>query len=626
MISLSIFLVIFTAYGFVPPNRPPGRPSSRHLDMGDNPQETMDPTILGFRSFYGKYDDEEGWKKPDVGTTKSGRNVPRGGAANDATAIVSNSVSNWMKALQSTVSSLLSPFQALAQKLKRSIPTTEEDEMRSLLKSTVVQRVTVPNSTVLPSHVIETAAQKSVLGKPLHTDSMQELVLRLNNWYRQQGYMFHMVTGATLKPSSATAELTVQEPHFGKDPVGITVYKEMIPDPSTRELLSKREYRKRYETPAVNSTLVPTKGHVKPHRIAKAMRLEPGDHFHLDQNRWNNVASSGLFSSVLQTSPLLMPDGTLQFHIAATEAPSKQLEYGVGRSVYTGGWEGELDFKHGNLLGGGEMLGMNLRKATNDGSNSARIRFDEGRLSGGNGGYSLEAFSEFYQDNQSKGDIPLFRQRQGTSVRVQSRFMPQSALTVSMERNANKANGSTETVSSTEIDVGPYSGEILSHARGSLDGSIVVGTRAPFNGGMIPYASASATTRQLLGERVCLALKHTIFASTGNLPHHVGQKIGSATRIRGSPLRPLPCERALKGTVELRIPLSLPDWIKDKDDAKFVVFADYMASKLEPSGWNYCAGIGLRKSLQGIPLQCDLVYSSNGRLKPILGIGSDFVF
>ena len=39
-----------------------------------------------------------------------------------------------------------------------------------------------------------------------------------------------------------------------------------------------------------------------------------------------------------------------------------------------------------------------------------------------------------------------------------------------------------------------------------------------------------------------------------------------------------------------------------------------------------CIGIGLRKTIQGIPLQYDVTYSNEGKLKAMFGLGRDFVF
>jgi hypothetical protein len=679
-----LLLLIWRAAGFMPPPRGPPRSRSFQRDGrgggydGPSRGDNAYPMVVSFNySITETENDVLDLRQQPLDRSQSITDCleARGGDDRAGNRVATQVVYYWKVRIQQVATAVAEkvsyPYKRLAQQLRRrnnnnkppgqqseSTTSPEADEMQRLLRSTPVQRVTVPNSTALPHDVIEAATQQSkILGRPLSegSESLQDLVTRLNRWYQEQGLVFHMVTGATLKPETATAELTVQEPRFGKDPIGITVYKEMVPDPVTNELLSKRQYRQRYGMEIGNNnnrtTLVPTAGHVQPHRIAQAMQMKPGEPFRIDPARWDKtVASSGLFSSVLQTSPLLLPDGTLQLHIAAKEAPMKQLEYGIGKSLYTGGWEGEMEFRHGNVLGGGETLQVNVRKAAEDGrSNSLHVTFNEGRLmSGGGDGYHLEAYSENYQDRgASSSTTPLFRQRQGASIRVHTPYLlPKSTLTESLERHtADTADSPAEVVASSTVNIGPYQvGRQrfpFANARANVDASVTFGVRVAGQeeSDRIPYATASTTTRQLIPigrTRMQLALKHTAVASTPNLPHHVARTIRTITKIRGSPTGAAKLMHSnnsaamVKGTTELRIPVPSPQsWIKqDRDDASVVLFVDYLLTPLaeQRRTTTMSAGIGIRKSFQGIPLQCDLVLSSSGKFKPILGIGSDFVF
>ena len=65
---------------------------------------------------------------------------------------------------------------------------------------------------------------------------------------------------------------------------------------------------------------------------------------------------------------------------------------GVGKSTYTGVWEGEVDFEHQNLFGGGETLGMVVRRGTKDEAPSVRIKYNDDHF-GLEGGYDLRALA-----------------------------------------------------------------------------------------------------------------------------------------------------------------------------------------------------------------------------------------
>jgi len=45
---------------------------------------------------------------------------------------------------------------------------------------------------------------------------------------------------------------------------------------------------------------------------------------------------------LVRTRPVFDGDGNVQLMVTATEKPSRNLEYGVTKSLYTGEWEGEM--------------------------------------------------------------------------------------------------------------------------------------------------------------------------------------------------------------------------------------------------------------------------------------------
>ena len=64
-------------------------------------------------------------------------------------------------------------------------------------------------------------------------------------------------------------------------------------------------------------------GRTRPGHITSALSLFLGKPFRWDGNRWNQIATSGVFASILRAAPQPISDGTVQFHLVATEAPTR---------------------------------------------------------------------------------------------------------------------------------------------------------------------------------------------------------------------------------------------------------------------------------------------------------------
>ena len=536
------------------------------------------------------------------------------------------------------------------------------------------KRVTVPETTVLPPEVVLSAAQRSgVIGQPLRTDRVQDLAQRLHQWYSRQGYILHKVTGATLQADTATAEVTVQEPTVSHVPVGITFCKEMVVDPYDGTLLTPRQYRDKHETRQsfgfdkmdVNRTLVPTEpGKTKPRRIAQVLGLQPGEPFRWQPDRWARVSSSGLFRQIVRATPETMRDGSVQLHIVATEAPARHLEYGLGKSLYTGSWEGELEFEHGNVLGGGETFGVSVRRGTRDAQPSVKVSFRDEKF-GLEKGYQVDVFSDYIGDKSEGSDgedtdstkPPVYDRdallgRRGASFRLRNPISPavirNSVVTASVERTSTES-GLHENIGSTSLGLGPFVRILPYDARSSVDAQLTLGSRladvvAPLEDDSLdsapagvsrfrPYTAITATTRQMFpllsrpGARnrpLILALRHSATSSTPNLPRHEAKALGTNNNIRGA----TPNGRvysAVRGSTELRLPVDIP-LVKTRQDASIVLFGDWLVASADHMSSFYkktSVGVGLRKSLQGIPLQCDFSYSE-GKIKTAFGLGSDF--
>lgn len=599
-------------------------------------------------------------------TLRGGSSVVKGSQAT-----ISTTTSFWKKSFQSMTSKVFEPIQSKLSGLFKSKEKRQEEALMEELKTMPVQRVAVPDSTLLPNDVVQLAARRSgILGSPLRTDRVQDFAEALKVWYTRKGYILHSVTGATLKPETATAEITVQEPRTNRAPVDIIFCKEMVVDEDTGDLISYRDYKDKHkarktfgydkiEKQNLNTTYVQTSGRTKPSRIASAMGLSPGAHFQWDSLRWQKISKSGIFSRILKASPQPMQDGTVQLHIYALEAPARHLEYGLGKSLYTDTWEGELDFEHVNLLGGGETLGVTVRRGTKDAEPTVRLRYSDEKFGMG-GGYDVEVFSDFIgdqPDEPQEGDQPTdyehdgLLDRKGATFRLQNPISPKvirnSATSVSLERTATKT-GLHESIGSASLNVGPFVKELPFDARSNIDARVTLGTRMKdllrlqSADNLIeelhfkPYTFVTATTKQILplggsqsgssGRPLVLALRHSVTTSTHSLPRHEARALGSLNNIRGTPTNGC-VSQILVGTTELRIPVRVPDAIKTRQDAGVVVFGDWLVATKDsksPVFRKSSIGVGLRKSVQGIPLHCNFSYSHEGKLKATCGLGRDF--
>jgi hypothetical protein len=684
-----------------------------------------------------------GGGSPRTSTIPRGGGAAGGGGRNDVLrggkTVLARASQFWTSTADAATARVRGAFQSKQSK--------REDELLHQLRTMAVRQVSVPNSTVLPPEVIRMAVKRSgMVGQPLRTDRVQELARNLKRWYVRQGYVLHSVTGATLKPETATAEITVEEPVVSGMPVNIVVCREMVIDEETGEAISLRQFRKRRleeQKMAVpsqrpgpppggsaatssaaenfNTTLVPTRGRTRATRVAKALGLHPGQPFQWSDERWRKIASSGVFSKILRASPERTTDGGVCLQVYAMEPPARHLEYGIGKSIWTNSWEGEVDFDWRNLFGGGESVGVLVRRGTKDAAPSIRIKYGDDKF-GLEGGYDVEVFSDFLGDtatnpspSSSSGDNhgdgaddfstammdeldqDSLLNRRGATVRLRNPISPNwianSVASASVERTST-TTGRQESIGSATLTLGPFRRLLPLDARTSITSTLTGGTRfrgigssegppasmaadsssasgkkagddlrgGAAGGGFslaghsspswwggtefLPYSSASATARQILpisvsasstspspsGGRapppITLAFQHTVSTATPNIPRHEARAMANAAQIRGaSPDGP--AAATVRGTTEVRVPVAAPI----AGSGTVVLFGDWFVvqphqgggtSSSSPFYTKSSIGIGLRKTVQGLPLKYDFCYSSEGKFKSMFGLGPDF--
>ncbi|KAL7553343.1 hypothetical protein ACHAWF_016627 [Thalassiosira exigua] len=327
-------------------------------------------------------------------TSKESEKKSIGGSLNDA--------------LDSVQAMLIGPFKVAGSALSKSISVnpfkkkeqgqTEESKLKQkqhLLSSTKVRSVSAPDSDLVPPDVItECAKEANLIGGTLTPETLESTARMINRQYLEHGYVMNSVTGATLIPSSdgkenaeGDVELKVREvklarPRPGSPPPVCIRFVEKVDDgtedndsiitlPSESDQSSSNHQR--FRTVA---------GRTRPSKIARMVKLVPGSHFCIFPDRWSRLASfpgsalfgisgstqrgkSEIFSTIhaIRPVPTSLEGDTVELEIIASEnKPYVSLEYGVTKSLYTDQWEGELDLKHGNVFGGGEVATLTARK------------------------------------------------------------------------------------------------------------------------------------------------------------------------------------------------------------------------------------------------------------------------
>jgi outer membrane protein assembly factor BamA len=661
-----------------------------------NEEERRFPNLLRLFPDSDEHDD------PDVSLptrtktqTHTGAAHVRGGSSSNNKANKSNKVNKVLQGSKSTIASTMHYWSDAAKNLASTLTqpirnirkptflqskaTRRHNELLQRLQTTPIENVViVPNSTVVPHEVLQIAAKRAgLLGRPLQTQAVQEVARSLQQWYERKGYVLHSMTGATLQVETKTAELSVQEPVSSTDPVSIIFCKEMVIDPDDGSLLTLKQYRHKLSSPSsshnhksvrkfhrtqkidrssLNTTFVPIPmGRTNPNRIATALGMRAGAPFCWNPDRWKGILRSGLFQRTIRATPERMADGSVQLQLVVQEAPARNLEYGLTKSLYTDSWEGEIDFHHRNLLGGGESLGVLVRRGTHDAEPSIRVRFRDDKFGTVPGGYDVELFSDFIGEhleekdgaevepnqNHEDYDYDELLDRKGVSMSIRS---PLSSLPVAnsgsatLERTSTKG-GRHESVGSATLNLGPISSDLPLDARTSVFGKVTTGTRIGESSvsssgfsSLLPFASMTATTRQIFplsdleAGPLVLALQHSATASTRHLPRHEANAHGVACKIRGyqGGSHSERVSNSLVGTTELRIPLKLP---RGLEEASFVVFGDWC---LASAGMNQkfkrrsSVGVSLRKTFQGLPIKYDISLTEDRKIGAFFGLGPDF--
>ena len=229
---------------------------------------------------------------------------------------------------------------------------------------------------------------------------------------------------------------------------------------------------------------------------------------------------------------------------------------------------------------------------------------------------------------------------------ISTNLMKSSTASTALERTSTRT-GRHETIASSTLGLGPFVNNLPLGAKTSLTTTFTTGTRI---GGdddgswqLFPYSKQKSTARQIfpiltetLSSRgIKLAFETCLMTSTRHLPRHEANAAGLAARVRGynSSLNG-PLRQSLSGIAEVRIPVIIP-FQQDRinQDCQIVLFGDWMfgipknerGTSTDGNGIHKSSvGIGLRKSIQGIPLKYDISVSKEGNLGAFFGLGHDW--
>lgn len=287
---------------------------------------------------------------------------------------------------------LFAPFRMLSERLpanpfQRSKQKENQSDQQKILSSTIVQSVSAPKSELLtPDDITQCAKESNLIGGTLTPETLELTAKKINNLYLEQGYVMNCVTGATLVPATQDSEQPGNDGH-----VELKVREVKLAKPQNRKSSSVRiRFVEKLSdddekgddgtsTSLSDQTYKIVSGRTRPSKIARMVKQLPGSHFQILPERWAQLATypargvvggdgrvggrkSAIFSTIHAVRPIPTSPDTVDLEIVATENKPLSLEYGVTKSLYSDQWEGELDLKHTNIFGGGEVATINARK------------------------------------------------------------------------------------------------------------------------------------------------------------------------------------------------------------------------------------------------------------------------
>lgn len=525
------------------------------------------------------------------------------------------------------------PLQKLGSAVSRHIPFRQNkkeqlnlQEQEKLLSITHVTSVCAPSSDLLPLEVItQSSKQANLIGGTLTPETMERTASLINQWYWNQGYVMNSVTGATLVPGKANegggkVELKVREVKLAKSRSSVDIrFVDRCDNANTEAgveiitlpaLTNDHQVQNSDSSPQYQKYKL-TSGRTRPLKVARMVQLSPGSQFRILPEKWSRLVAlpggtfgggggkSAIFSAIHAVQPVPTKDGkdTVNIEILASEnKPYVSMEYGVTKSLYSDQWEGELDLKHGNTFGGGEVATLNVRKGKSGNNKSVgkdgvshsmmkswgdqltggplnwRMSIKDDAFGGGDSGYDVQIFRDHLGVSGMMNDVKDEQvheedcpQRTGGSVRLR---LPRQTLPHAVSASFERINQSisaptasrTQSMASATMNIGPcrcgesFLKRSFHNVRSALSASITAGARwdaastssetATVDTKTRPYATGTITSQHIIplvsyhfGNRdngtVNFAMRHVLSAASMHLPRHEAIILGLASRVRG---------------------------------------------------------------------------------------------
>lgn len=105
-----------------------------------------------------------------------------------------------------------------------------------------------------------------------------------------------------------------------------------------KELLKKNQKIPDNLMAGLNTTYVPVKCRTKAKTILKGMNLKPGETFKWDNNIWRQLENNINFEHI-KAKISSSNSEEARIDVVVVEKPSRNLEYGVNKNLYSGEWE-----------------------------------------------------------------------------------------------------------------------------------------------------------------------------------------------------------------------------------------------------------------------------------------------
>lgn len=300
------------------------------------------------------------------------------------------------------------PLSPWALKIQRILPIAERGAERGVRSTDpLITSITVQGAVALPISAVKRALQCcNIVGSTFNSTRAVALSEELNQWYQNNGFPMAQVSKPIQHPSAdGQLVVRVQEPLVSASPV-------------TLHYFQRKNKNQTIEFEAVTRT------HTRASTVAHALGLRPGAPFKWSARDIDRLQSSKLFKDMALRNTSIAKDGGICVHLDVVEQDSYIFfEPGIRTNLGDRTLYGELNFRHENLFGMNQKLGVNAKYKPTSHCPEGCVDYENDRF-GRCGGLSFKLF-------QSPGPCRKERLHQdrasgeaGVSERKGKQFLP----------------------------------------------------------------------------------------------------------------------------------------------------------------------------------------------------------